>query len=101
MIERLQRALEHIDELSPTAQDDLAQFIEEMTEPTMHVPDARVGSPDEIVPLSVQRALALAGAWRNLQNDDEFAFFERMKHESTPSQPMDEQLAWLDEEDTE
>lgn len=101
MIERLQRALEHINELSPAAQEDLAQFIEEMTEPSVHVPDLLLPVPDENVPPSVQRALALAGAWRDLQNDDEFAFFDRIRYESTPSPPMDEQLAWLDEEDME
>ena len=74
-IERLQRALEHIEELSPAAQEDLAQFIEEMTEPF-----ASASSADEDLPPSVQRALALAGAWRNLQDDDEFAFFDRTRY---------------------
>jgi hypothetical protein len=96
MIERLQRALEHIEELSPAAQEDLAQFIEEMTEPV-----ASSSSADEDLSPSVQRALALGGAWRDLQDDDEFAFFDSIKRESKPSPPMDEQLAWFDEEDAE
>jgi hypothetical protein len=33
MIERLQHALEHVDELSPEAQEELAQQIEELTIP--------------------------------------------------------------------
>jgi len=72
MIERLQRALQHIEELSPAAQEDLAQFIEEITEPF-----ASASSADEDLPPSVQRGLALAGTWRDLQDDDEIAFFDR------------------------
>lgn len=101
MIERLQRALEHIDELSPAAQEDLAQQIEEMTEPLMHLPTSTSSQApgDEALPPSVRAALALGGAWSDLQDDDEFAFFDRIRHESKPSPPMEEQLAWLDEED--
>ena len=42
-------------------------------------------------------ALALSGAWFDLQPDDEFTYFERIRHETPPSPPMEEQLAWLDE----
>ena len=72
MIERLQRALQHIDKLSSAAQEDLAQFIEEITEPF-----AIASSADEDLPPSVQRVLALAGTWRDLQDNDEIAFFDR------------------------
>ncbi len=99
MIERLQRALEHIEELSPAAQEDLAQQIEEMTEPLTHLPTPSQTPGDEALPPSVRTALALGGAWSDLQDDDEFAFFDRIRHESKPSPPMEEQLAWLDEED--
>ena len=79
MIERLQRALEHIDELSPAAQEDLAQQIEEMTEPLMHLPTSSQAPGDEALPPSVRAALALGGAWSDLQDDDEFAFFDRIQ----------------------
>ncbi|HET9979937.1 MAG TPA: hypothetical protein VFQ32_05820 [Ktedonobacterales bacterium] len=100
MIERLQRALEHIEELSPAAQEDLAQQIEDMTEPLSDAPVSLLPSDDTTLPASVRRALARGGAWGDMQ-DDEFAFFDRIRHETPPSPPMDEQLAWLDEEDTE
>ena len=101
MIERLQRALEHIEELSPAAQEDLAQQIEDMTEPLSDAPLSLLPSDDTTLPASVRRALAVFGSARDLQDDDEFAFFDRIRHETPPSPPMDEQLAWLDEEETE
>ena len=101
MIERLQRALEHIEELSPAAQEDLAQRIEDMTELLSDAPTSPLPPGDAPLPASVQRALATFGSARDLQGDDEFAFFERIWHETPPSPPMDEQLAWLDEEKTE
>ena len=79
MIERLQHALEHIDELSPAAQEDLAQQIEEMTEPLTHPPTPSQTIGNEALPPSVQAALALGGAWSDLQDDDEFAFFDRIQ----------------------
>ena len=98
MIERLQRALEHIEELSPAAQEDLAQQIEEMTEHPLVTQDA---ASESNLPPSVQRALALGGAWSDLQDDDEFAFFDRIRHETPPSPPLEDQLSWLDEESQE
>ena len=97
MIERLQRALEHVDELSPEEQEDIAQLIEERTEPLEDVPVPRNLPTDENLPKSVQDALALAGAWSDLK-DDEFEALDRIRHESKPTPPVDEQLAWLDEE---
>ncbi|HEY7832155.1 MAG TPA: hypothetical protein VIG30_01205 [Ktedonobacterales bacterium] len=41
-------------------------------------------------------ALALVGAWSDLQGDDEIEALDRIRHETTPSPPMDEQFAWLD-----
>jgi hypothetical protein len=97
MIERLQRVLTHIDELSPEMQEDLAQQIEEMTE-SLHDFTPRANLPaDETLSPSARAALALGGAWRDLQDDDEFAYFERIRHEVPPSPPMEEHLAWLDE----
>jgi hypothetical protein len=97
MIERLQRALAHVEELSPEMQEDLAQQIEEMTEPLDH-PSTRDNLPaDETLSPSARAALALGGARRDLQDDDEFAYFERICHEVPPSPLMEEHLAWLDE----
>jgi hypothetical protein len=98
MIERLQRALEHVEDLSPEAQDDLAQQIEELTEPLEDFPALNDQAAGDTLPQTVRDALALAGAWSDLQGDDEFEALDRIRHESKPSPPMDEQLAWLDEE---
>lgn len=96
MIERLQRALAHIEELSPEAQQDLAQQIEELTAPLQDVPALQTLPPEGDVPASVRVALALGGAWSDLQGDDEFAALDRIRHEAAPTAPMDEQLTWLD-----
>jgi hypothetical protein len=38
------------------------------------------------------------GSARDLRDDDEFDALDRIRHESKPSPPMDEQLAWLNDE---
>ena len=81
MIERLQHALEHLSELSPEAQHDLAQQIEELTAPLDDLPEVRdlpALEGTQALPPSVRVALALGGAWSDMQGDDEFAAFERM-----------------------
>ena len=97
MIERLQRALEHVEDLSAEAQLELAQQIEALSASLDDLPTLRDLPADEALPRSVGVALALGGAWSNLQDDDEFAAFDRMRHETAPSPPMEDQLAWLDE----
>ena len=97
MIERLQRALTHIEELSPEAQADLAEQIEELTERTDNLPGVGEQQPDDTMPRSVREALALAGAWSDLQGDDEFAVLHFLRHEQPPTPPTDEQLTWLDD----
>lgn len=96
MIERLQRALEHVEELPPAAQEEVATLIEELTEPLEVAPAGRLEADEKHLPKSVRDALALGGAWSDLQGDDEFAALDRIRHESKPSEPMDEQLVWLD-----
>jgi hypothetical protein len=83
MIERLQRAFEHIEELSPEEQEQIAELIEQRIEPL----DVPPGS--------------LAGAWSDLPDtfDEMLDALDRIRHESTPTPPMDEQLAWMDEKD--
>lgn len=89
MIERLQRALEHIDELSPEEQEDIAQLIEEKAEPLEATPDQKDISTDNNLSKSMRAALAAIGSWRRLQGDDEFAALDRIRHESTPTPPID------------
>ncbi len=90
MIERLRRALEHIDELSPTMQEEIAQQIEEMTEPTEENREQReTPNDDRSLPKSVRDALSVIGAWRDLQDEDEFEALDRLRHETAPTPPID------------
>lgn len=98
MIERLQRALAHIEDLSPEAQLEVARQIEALSAPLENLPALEGTAADPSLPQSVRVALALGGAWSDLQDDDEFAYLERVRHEVPPSPPMDEQLAWLDDD---
>ena len=79
MIARLRRALEHIDELPPELQDEIAEQIEAYTEP-LALP-----------------AGSLAGSMPDLPDDAEETLL-RWRREVPPTPPMDEQLRWLDEE---
>ncbi|MFI5273184.1 MAG: hypothetical protein ACHQ4H_09165 [Ktedonobacterales bacterium] len=92
MIDRLRRALEHVDQLPPDIQEQLAELIEEHAVlRTDHIEAHTPASSDTDahLPTSVSDALAVAGAWSTLQGDDEFAVLDRMRHESEPSQPFD------------
>jgi hypothetical protein len=79
MIERLQRALEHIDELPTPIQEELAEQIEQYLEPF----DLPKGS--------------LAGSMPDLPDDTEEILL-RWRREVPPTPPLDEQLRWLEEE---
>jgi hypothetical protein len=96
MIERLQRALEHVEELSPEARADLAQQIEDLTERINDLPIPEHPLYGDTLPQTVRDALALAGAWSDWQGDDEFVALDRIRHASPPTTPADEHLAWLD-----
>lgn len=101
MIERLQRALEHVEELSPDEQEEIAMLIEERTEPIAPIPEPLQSSlrpGEEHLLKRVRDALTAIGSARDLQGDDEFDALDRIRHESKPSPPMDEQLAWLNDE---
>lgn len=105
--ERLRYALRNIESLSSELQDEIAEQIEEMTEPLDypgdHLPAPEVHATEGLqsptlveLPRSVRDALALAGAWSDLQDDDEFVALEKIRHANPPSPPVEEQLAWLD-----
>lgn len=101
MIERLQRALEHVGELPPDEQEEIAELIEEWIEPAEMAPPANGHQPNASeadLPKSVRDALSVIGAWSDMQDDDEFAALDRIRHESVPTPPMDEQLWWLKDE---
>jgi hypothetical protein len=88
MIERLQRALEHINELSPEDQADIAAVVEEQTEPLAEELRSVQPSPaDHRLPKRIRTALAAIGSARDLQGDDEFEALDRIRHESPPNLP--------------
>ena len=79
MIDRLQRALEHVDDLPPEVQDDIAQYIKEQTPSSGD--DSVVPVPlgeSTRLPLRIRKALAAIGSSRDLQ-DDEFAVLDSMR----------------------
>ena len=91
MIERLQRALARVEQLSPEAQNDLAQEIEELTE-DLPMPAGNGTSPhndEEDLPAAVRAALAVIGIARDQQDIDEFEALDRIRHESHPTPPID------------
>lgn len=80
MIDRLQRALEHVDDLPPEVQDDIAQYIEEQTAPLGGGLAAAVSSDEPSrLPKRIRTALAAIGSSRDLRDDDEFAALDRSK----------------------
>lgn len=91
MIERLQRALARVEQLSPEAQNDLAQEIEELTEdlpmPAKNGSSAHTG--EENLSAAVHAALAVIGIARDQQDIDEFEALDRIRHESRPTPPID------------
>lgn len=93
MIERLQRALEHIEELSPAAQEDLATFIEEQTLPSsVETPETETQQhhpSNKRLPKRIRTALAVIGSARELLDDDEFVVLDRIRHESIPTPPVE------------
>jgi hypothetical protein len=99
MVERLLRAFQQLAELSPAAQLDLAQQIEDLTDPHDEMATLQETAPHEPaaaaapLPPSVRAVLAFAGAWSDLQGADEFAALARTRHACIPTPPMDDHLA--------
>lgn len=81
MIDRLHRALEHIDELPPELQEQLAEIIEQHTEPVR-------------IPVT-----ALAGAWSDLPDtfDAMLDTLDGIRHANPPTASVGEQLSWMAE----
>ena len=77
MIDRLVRALEHVEELPEDVQEELAEQIEQY----WHEPSG-----------SVSNAHKLAGVWSDLPDDMEETLL-RWRREAPPTPPIDEQLS--------
>ncbi len=82
MIERLQQVLTRIEQLPPEVQEEVAAQLEVLTEPFEVIPDAKINK-------NRQQGSSLAGAWRDLDWDDEVEAFERMRHDTQPTPPIE------------
>ena len=82
MIERLQQVLMRIEQLPPEVQEEAAAQLEVLTEPFEDIPNAKMNK-------SRQKSRGLAGAWRDLAWDDEVEAFERIRHETQPTPPIE------------
>ncbi len=82
MIERLQQVLTRIEQLPSEIQEEAAAQLEILTQAFEAIPDTKIGK-DRKKPGS------LAGAWRDLARDDEVEAFDRMRHETQPTPPIE------------
>ena len=82
MIERLQQVLTRLEQLPPEVQEEVAAQLEVLTEPFEETTKARVNKAQT-------KGRSLAGAWRDLDWDDETEAFERMRHATLPSSPIE------------
>jgi hypothetical protein len=82
MIERLQRVLTRIEQLPPEAQEEAAAQLEILTEAFEAIPSAKTNRARE-------KGKSLAGVWRDLAWDDEAEAFDRMRHDTQPTPPIE------------
>ena len=82
MIERLQQVLTRIEQLPPEVQEEAAAQLEVLTEPFEEIPNAKTNKTGE-------KGRSLAGVWRDLAWDDEVEAFDRMRHATRPTPPIE------------
>ena len=82
MIERLQQVLTRIEQLPPEVQEEAAAQLEILTEAFEAIPNAKT-------PRTREKGRSLAGAWRDLTWDDEVEAFDRMRHATQPTPPIE------------
>jgi hypothetical protein len=82
MIERLQQVLTRIEQLPPEVQEEAAAQLEILAEPFEAIPNAKTNSTRE-------KSRSLAGAWRDIVWDDEAEAFDRMRHATQPTPPIE------------
>ena len=79
-LDRLQRELAGLDQLSAEAQEELAVFIEALRESqSVDMPSLKTDRQSWQDP---------AGAWSDLPDDDEVETFYRMRHETSAPTPV-------------
>ena len=82
MIERLQQVLTRIEQLPPEVQEEAAAQLEVLTELFEEILNAKTNRTRE-------KGRSLAGAWRDLAWDDEAEAFDRMRHATQPTPPIE------------
>jgi hypothetical protein len=82
MIERLQQVLTRIEQLPPEVQEEAAAQLEILAEPFEAIPNAKTNRIRG-------KGRSLAGAWRDLAWDDESEAFDRMRHATQPTPPIE------------
>ncbi|MDQ6659704.1 MAG: hypothetical protein M3Z24_01920 [Chloroflexota bacterium] len=82
MIERLQQVLTRIEQLPPEVQEEVAAQLEVLTEPFEEISNGKTNRTRE-------KDRSLAGAWRDLAWDDEAEAFDRMRHGTQPTPPIE------------
>ncbi len=82
MIERLQQVLTRIEQLPPEVQEEAAAQLEILAEPFEAIPSAMTNR-------TRGKGRSLAGAWRDLAWDDEAEAFDRMRHATQPTPPIE------------
>ena len=80
MIERLQQVLSRIEQLPPEVQEEAATQLEILAEPFKAIPNSKTNR---------RSGRSLAGAWRDLAWDDEAEAFDRTRHETPPTPPIE------------
>jgi hypothetical protein len=87
MVDELSTLVERVRQQSETVQRHIAALIEQALEQAQADESMRDQAPE-----------SYAGAWSDLPDDDEFDTLDKLRHETPPSPPVEEQLAWLDDE---
>lgn len=82
MIERLQQVLTRLEQLPPEVQEEAAAQLELLTEAFEVIPGTRTNSVSK-------KRRSLAGVWRDLAWDDEVEAFDRMRHATEPTPPIE------------
>ena len=82
MIERLQQVLTRIEQLPPEVQEEAAAQLEMLTEPFEGIQNAKTNKKRG-------KGRSLAGAWRDIAWDDEAEAFDRMRHATQPTPPIE------------
>jgi hypothetical protein len=82
MIERLQQVLTRIEQLPPEVQEEAAAQLELLTQTFEVIPNAKTNS-------ARKKGSSLAGVWRDIAWDDEVEAFDRMRHATQPTPPIE------------